>query len=207
MRYLALTTATALIALAPLAQAQSEDAQADTGNAVADDTSGGIPSVLLVTVGNSEITGEDVQAVIDGLPERLRSQPQDMLVPMALDSLILRELVLQKARTTDLADDPEVKSLVAEKSEMAEEDAMLQVYLQRELDTRASDEKVREMYDALQENSDTELPPFEDVRLQIAQQLRQQALQGIKSDLQDEIEIVFYGPDGKPMEARADVEQ
>ncbi|WP_143042311.1 hypothetical protein [Citreimonas salinaria] len=87
------------------------------------------------------------------------------------------------------------------------EDEGPQVYLVRELENRVTDEAVQQTYDQIDqiaEQTEEELPPLEDVRLQIVQQLQQQAVQGHQQDLASDVEIVFYGPDGEPVEASAD---
>jgi len=42
------------------------------------------------------------------------------------------------------------------------------------------------------------------VRAQIEQQLCQEAFVGLEEDLRSDVEIVYYGPDGKPQAARSD---
>lgn len=162
---------------------------------------------LIATVGEERITGADVVATIDALPPQLRQQPPALLIPMAVDSLVTRELILGEARAQNLGEDPEVRSLADASAEIAEEDAMVQVYLQRELASRVTDEAVQGAYDALAQSvqaqgAQGQLPPLEQVRPQIERQLQQQALQGLRSELQGDVAVVFYGPDGQPMQAQ-----
>ena len=72
----------------------------------------GQANALVATVGGAEIRGSDVLTVIGMLPPQLQSQSPDMLVPIALEQLIMRELILEQARRQNLAEDPEVVSLV-----------------------------------------------------------------------------------------------
>jgi hypothetical protein len=190
-------------------QAQSAQAeQAEAGQAQSAPSQGGGgqqpgmgAETLIATVGGADITGADVIAVIDTLPPQLRQQPPQLLVPMAVDSLVLRELILQEARARNLGEDAEVRALVDAAGRAAEEDAMVQVYLQRELESRVTDEAVQQTYESLTQSVEGEAPALDQVRPQIEQRLGQQALQSLRTELEGDVEVVFYGPDGQPMEA------
>ena len=121
-----------------------------------------------------------------------------MLVPMALQQLILRELILAEARAQNLAEDPDVVALVEGSMQAAEEDAMVKIWLDRELADVVSDETVRQVYEQAQGQQD--LPPLEEARPQIEQMLVQQAMQEIQTRLRQGAEIVLYDPTGRPME-------
>lgn len=213
---------TALLALptAPVALAQSHEAQsgdtaqqprqkpdatkeqqAQTGQQQSPDGSGPQPDVLVATVGDEEIRSSEVMTVIGMLPEPLRAQQPDMLVPIALDQLILRELILQKAHSENLGEDPEVKQLVENQTATAEDDAIVQVWLQRELGERVTDQQVQQTYDRIASEAEEggDVPPLESVRPQIEQQLRQQALGEIRASLNEDAKITFYGPEGEPI--------
>lgn len=185
-------TAIALAAVLAAPGLSAQEAQQDQGSMIEE-----VP--LVATVGETEITGADVAAVIDTLPPQLRQQPPQLLLPMAVDSLVLRELVVQDARAQGLAEDPDVQELVAGATEGAEDDALLQVYLSREIDERVTDEAVQGVYDDLTQNAEGEVPPLEQVRPQIEQRLGQDALAELRAELGSDVEIVFYGPDGQPM--------
>ena len=191
-------TRTAAIALAAILAApglvaqEAQETQEGEGSIPAE-----VP--LVATVGEVEITGTDVAEVIDTLPPQLRQQP---LIPMAVDSLVLRELVVQDARAQGLAEDPEVQKLVEGAAGDVEDDALVQVYLSREIEERVTNEAVQGVYDDLAQGAEGELPPLEQVRPQIEQRLGQQALAELRDELGAEVEVVFYGPDGEPMDAR-----
>lgn len=194
----------AALATTPLAAQES----GSSGSGESQTQSGAVqlinPDQLVAPVGETEIIGADVSEFIDSLPPRMRQQPPQMLISMAVQKMVLRELLLQEADTQNLGEDPEVQSIVEQAGDVAREDAMVQVYLMRELETRVTDEAVQQTYDQIAEQTEEELPPLEDVRLQIEQQLQQQAVQGVQQDLAGDVEIVFYGPDGEPMEAGTD---
>ncbi|SFP24934.1 hypothetical protein [Tranquillimonas alkanivorans] len=156
---------------------------------------------LVATVGDAEIMTSDVRAAIGALPAQMRSQPPEMLVPFAIEQLVLRELIYQAAQAENLGEDPEVVALVEEAGQAAEQDAMVQVWLQRELDAAVTDETVQQTYDQLQTGSDAELPPLEELRPQIEQQLRRQTVEDLRTGLQDDVRVMFYGPDGQPLAA------
>ena len=153
----------------------------------------------MATVGGAEIRGSDVLTVIGMLPPQLQSQSPDMLVPIALEQLIMRELSLEKARSQNLAEDPEVVSLVTGSTQAAEKDAMVQVWLDRELAKTVTDEAIQKSYDEAQQGQ-KDFPPLEAVRPQIEQHLRRQALEELRTQLREGADIVLYDPTGKPVE-------
>lgn len=179
-------------------QAQPSEQAQDGGPAGQQATQ---PDVLVATVGGEEILSSEVMTVLGMLPEPLRAQQPDMLVPIALDQLILRELILQEAQAQNLGEDPEVQQLVEDEAVIAQEDAMVQVWLQRELGERVTDEQIQQTYDRIAAGAaeGAEVPPLEQVRPQIEQQLRQQALGEIRASLHEDAEITFYGPEGEPI--------
>ena len=159
----------------------------------------GQANALVATVGGAEIRGSDVLTVIGMLPPQLQSQSPDMLVPIALEQLIMRELSLEKARSQNLAEDPEVVSLVTGSTQAAEKDAMVQVWLDRELAKTVTDEAIQKSYDEAQQGQ-KDFPPLEAVRPQIEQHLRRQALEELRTQLREGADIVLYDPTGKPVE-------
>lgn len=182
------------------AQQQAEAGQQQSQQQ-AEAEGGSQPDVLVATVGDEEIRSSEVMTVIGMLPEPLRAQQPDMLIPIALDQLILRELILEKARSENLGDDPEVQQLAADEAATAQDDAMVQVWLQREMDQRVTDQQVQQTYDRIASGAEegADVPPLETVRPQIEQQLRQQALGEIRASLHEDAQITFYGPEGEPI--------
>lgn len=167
-------------------QAQTQDGQAQ-------------PDALIVTVGDARIMTSDVMEAIQALPPQLRNRPPQMLVPSAVDQLVLRELILRQAMAENLAEDPEVVALVEQAGQSAQQEAMVQVWFQRALQEAVTDQAVQQLYGQLQQNAETELPPLEDLRPQIEQQLQRQAVEDIRTGLEDDVRVVFYGPDGQPL--------
>jgi hypothetical protein len=212
LRMLSGATAVALVALPPLGfaqdaetlegsdqatqQAEPQANQSEAAGQPTDDT-------LVATVGDAEIRGSDIRTVIGLLPEPVRAQQPEMLVPIALDQLVLRELILQKAESENLAEDTEVQALVESSAKTAREDAMVQVWLAGELDDAVTDEAVQRIYDELSASSAEALPSVDQVRPQIEQHLRQQAMMDIRAQLQQGADVVFYDPAGQPIEEPA----
>lgn len=157
--------------------------------------------LLIATVGDAEIRRSDVIDAIGQLPPQLQQQAPEMLIPLAIDQLVTRELILQEARNTDLAQDPEVLALAPDNAtETARENALVQVWLDRELKERVTDDKVQAAYDAIKAQFGAQAPELDQLRPQIEGQLRQQAFAEISGDLQTDAEITVYGPDGQPVE-------
>ncbi|MDX5414209.1 MAG: SurA N-terminal domain-containing protein [Rhodobacterales bacterium] len=176
----------------------AQEGSGQTGAEQAGDTQG--QDSVLATVGDAEIRGSDVMMVIEKLPPQLQSQPTQMLVPMALEQLIFRELVLEQARSQQLADDPEVVALVEQSAPGLEEDAMVQVWIDRELGNAITDEAVQDVYDQAKAQGQQNLPSLEQARPQIEQFLQQQAIRDIQTQLMQGADVVFYDASGQPME-------
>jgi predicted lipoprotein with Yx(FWY)xxD motif len=144
---------------------------------------------------------------IGALPPQLSSQPPEMVMSMALQQLVLREAIVQEARSQGLAEDPEVQSLVEGATQSAEEDALVQVWLQREISGRVTPEAVEAAYAGLQAASGEEpVPPLDEIRAQIEQSLAQQAVSDLRGALLSNTQVTVYGPDGQPVEQQSDAD-
>lgn len=184
--------------------AQSQNAESTGTDQATTDSSNGDQSgedILIVTVGDKDILSSDVSAAISLLPPQFRQQPREMLIPMAINQLIARELILRAAMAENLDKDPEVVALVGDAQQANEQDAMIQVWLRRELDERVTDKEIQAEYDEVKASTEQEIPPLEAVRAQIEQQLRQQAFSGLQENLREDVMITYYGPDGTPTTA------
>ncbi|MFN7024484.1 MAG: hypothetical protein ACK4QP_08160 [Pseudorhizobium sp.] len=183
------------------AQQSSPQTATGSGSTAGTGTSTGQQDSVVAKVGEKEIRGSDVLTVIGMLPPQLQSQPPQMLVPLALEQLILRELILEQARE-DLAEDPEVVALVKESTQTATDDAIVQIWLDREMANVATDEAVQQVYDQAK-SQQQDLPALLVVRPQIEQRLRQQAMQAIQTRLREGADIVLYDPAGNPVEQKS----
>lgn len=197
-------------------QTQQQNSQSQTAtqqqSSQASDSSGQAAGTqqqdaVMATVGDAEILGSDVMTVIGTLPPQLQSQPPQMLVPIALQQLILRELILEEARSQNLADDPEVVALVEGSVQAAEEDAMVQIWLNRQMANAVTDEAVQQAYEGAQAQGQQDLPELSVVRPQIEQHLRGQAMQNLQAQLQEGADIVLYDAMGQPIEQQSGQDQ
>ena len=156
---------------------------------------------LIATVGEGEIRRSDVMQAITGLPPRAQQTPPQMLFPAVLDQLITRELMAQEARAQNLQDDPEVKELAQPQSDAAVEQAMIEVWIGRELANRITDEQVQAAVGTLKsQNPDLEETPG--LTQQVKQALQVQAIADISDELRQGAEVTFYGPGGEPVDAQ-----
>ena len=152
---------------------------------------GGADTVV-VTVGDAEISGSDVMRAIGMLPATIRQQPAELLLPIALQQLVLRELILDRARTENVAADPNFTAMAEKASAEATEDATVQFWLQRELADAVTDEAVNSAYERLTSYAQGQVPTLDAVRPQIEQELRRLAMDRVRRDLQAQgPEIVF----------------
>lgn len=157
--------------------------------------------LVVARVGSVDIRTTDVLAHVEMLPERVRAQPPELLMPLAVEQLVLRQLILQQATTQEFATDSEVQVLAEEAAQAARENVLVQFWLQRELENRVTQEEVQSAYESLQATSETELPPLDRVREQLEQSLRQQEIETLTQELLDSDLVVYYGPDGEPVES------
>jgi hypothetical protein len=180
-------------------EAQTGGQTQQGGQTMAGQGQGQGQDVVVARVGEREIRRSDIMAVIGMLPPQLQQQPPEMLIPIALDQLVMRELILDKAQEAGLENDPAVTSLAADASERAKEDAMVQVWLDQELATAVTDEKVQETYDTVKQQMGDQAPAIDELRPQIEQELRQRAFVDLSKELQTDADVTLYGPDGQPI--------
>lgn len=183
----------------------SEPAQqaGDTGQTEGGQTQGEAeaPDVLIATINDAEIRNSDLMRAIGALPPQLSAQPPEIVAATALEQLFLREAIVQEARAQGLAEDPEVLALVQSATQAAEEDALVQVWLQRELATRVTPEAVDAAYAGIQAVAGEQpVPPLDQIRPQIRQNLAQQAILAIEAALLTDADVVLFAPDGQPLD-------
>ncbi len=98
---------------------------------------------VVARVNGEEIRNSDVMAMARGLPPQYQSQLMQ-LYPMLVQRLIDFKLPGAAGRAAGLASDDEVKARVAR----AEEQAIREVYLEREVEARVTDARVQDAYKA-----------------------------------------------------------
>lgn len=154
---------------------------------------------LVATVGEEEIRQSDVLAAIEGLPAGVQQTPPQMLLPAVVDQLIMRRLIVDEARAAGLESDSEVQELVEADGESAMEQALVEVWLQRELDERVTDADVDKAVDELKATN-PDMGDAPTVVPQVRQALQVQAMTDIGDELRQDAEITFFGPDGQPVD-------
>ena len=183
---------------------QAEGSASGTAGTAQDGTMAGEEGdVVVARVGDADIMRSDVMSVIGTLPPNMQEQPAETLIPLAVEQLVLRELILQQAREAELENDPDVDALLAgtpDAPEEARENAMVQVWLDRELEGAVTDQAVEDTYGQVQSQLGDQAPPLEEIRPQIEQEVRRQAFLGISDELQSGAEVTLFGPDGEPIE-------
>jgi len=98
---------------------------------------------LLARVNGKEIRWTDIERSAQGLPEDVRSQ-LEAIFPALLQRLIDVELLVWAAREDGLAEDPEVRRLVAEYEDRVLSDTLIR----RQAADRVTEDMVRARYDA-----------------------------------------------------------
>jgi peptidyl-prolyl cis-trans isomerase C len=99
---------------------------------------------VVATVDGQDIHLSDVQSAMQDLPDQLRGMPPQMLYPMLLDRLIDSRALADEARKQGLADTPEVKRQV----ERAEDQALQNALLQRDIGPTITEAAIRARYEA-----------------------------------------------------------
>jgi peptidyl-prolyl cis-trans isomerase C len=112
------------------------------------------PNQVVARINGVDITRQQVIDSATDLPDQLRAQI-DQIFPQLLQRYIGLQLLADKGRADNLAEDPEVKKLVVD----AENQAIRQVYVTRYLEQQVTDQAIQARYDKnLKDN-----PPPEEV--------------------------------------------
>ncbi len=103
---------------------------------------------VIARVNGDAVYETDLIAFIQRLPPQLQAQVQ-LLMPQILDQLVNNKLTSQAGRAAGLTEDAEVKAQLAKIEDLI----VGQIYLQRAIDDRVTDEKIEGAYqDFLKEN-------------------------------------------------------
>lgn len=104
---------------------------------------------VIAVVNGEEIRRSDVQDFVSNLPQQFAQAPVEQIYPMVIDQIINGTLVFQKAEKAKLSDDPEVAKRLTD----AKKQIMRSVYIERQLEKRVTDTKMREEYTSLQKET------------------------------------------------------
>lgn len=127
-------------AQAPAAQ-QTAESEADAEQAPQIEIKPGNPVVAVVN--GEDILRADVVNYIQTLPFQARQLPIDQLFPIAQNQLINERIALAKSKQARLDNDPTVRERLAE----AKVEIVATVFMQKEVESRLSEENLREVYD------------------------------------------------------------
>jgi peptidyl-prolyl cis-trans isomerase C len=97
---------------------------------------------VVARVEGVEIRLNEVQDEVRRLPDELRGMPPGMLLPLLLDQMITQKAIVAAARTAGLDREPEVQARIRR----AEEEALQQALLTREIAPQLTEEALRARY-------------------------------------------------------------
>lgn len=103
---------------------------------------------VVAKIGEQEITRLDVFNFIQTLPPETRQVPTEQLFPAALEQVINDRVISSKTEGANLDNDPEVKRQVAE----LKKNIVRNVYVQKQIDARLTDERIDEAYEQYKAN-------------------------------------------------------
>lgn len=97
---------------------------------------------VAAVVNGKTILGSDVKAMFDGLPEKYREYPLEMLYKQLLQQLIDQKLVVDAARKEGLLNDPEIQRRIA----FVTESTIQEIYTERLIKDKIDDRALRAAY-------------------------------------------------------------
>jgi peptidyl-prolyl cis-trans isomerase C len=98
---------------------------------------------VVAKVDDQPITRVDVFRYIQSMPQNVQQLPPAAIYPMALEQVIDTRLIQNKAEAANLEEDQEVKTQM----NLAHQQILRAVYIQREVDKRISDSDMKAKYD------------------------------------------------------------
>lgn len=98
---------------------------------------------VVATVDGKGITRVDVYRYIKSMPQNLQQLPAQTIYPLALEQTINTRIVQNKAESAALNDDPEVQTQI----EMAKQQIVRNIYLQRAVADKVSEGDIKKAYD------------------------------------------------------------
>jgi len=119
-------------------QEQSGENQPGTFNGV--EVEPGNP--VVATVDGRDITRVDVYRYIQAMPANVQQLPASQVYPLALQQVINTRLIQNMAEDADLENDPEVQQQL----DMAQQQIIRNVYIQRKVDEKITDDKLQKEY-------------------------------------------------------------
>lgn len=97
---------------------------------------------VVARVDGTPILLSEVEEAARGLPEQFRAMPPMMLFPLLIDQMISQRVLADAARKANMQNSPEVRARVRQ----AEEEALQQAFLAREIGPLMTEEALRARY-------------------------------------------------------------
>lgn len=98
---------------------------------------------VVAKVDGNDITRVDVFRFIKMMPANIQQMPPQAVYPMAVEQVINTRLVQNKAEAANMENDPEVQ----EQMNMARQQIIRSIYVQREIDKQISDSDLKKKYE------------------------------------------------------------
>lgn len=98
---------------------------------------------VVARVDGTPIHLSELEEAVRGLPEQFRAMPPQVLYPVMLDQLITQRVLVNAARKLNLQDTPEVRARIRR----AEEEALQQALLAREIGPLLTEQALRARYE------------------------------------------------------------
>ncbi|MCB1531452.1 MAG: peptidylprolyl isomerase [Alphaproteobacteria bacterium] len=128
--------------------AQATAAQPASGNETAEGEVIQPGNPVVAKVGTQDVTRLDVFNFIQTLPPQTRQLPIGELFPVALEQVINAQVIRQNTNGANLDSDPLVKERVA----AAKDTIVRDVFVQRQVEKRITDERLKKAYDQYVQN-------------------------------------------------------
>ncbi len=100
---------------------------------------------VVARVNGEEVRQSDILSMLQQLPEEVRNMPQGQLFKLLLERAVDRILVIDAARKSGLAEDPQIRARV----KAAEDDVLWAVFLERQVQDGLTEKRVRKAYDRI----------------------------------------------------------
>lgn len=103
---------------------------------------------VVAKLGKDEVKRLEVFNFIQTLPDQTRQLPVEQLFPIALEQVINAKLISEKTQNVKLDKDPEVQKQL----DIAKSNIVRNVYMQRQVEEKLTEERVRKAYEEYEAN-------------------------------------------------------
>ncbi len=103
---------------------------------------------VVAKVDGQDITRLDVFSFIQTLPPNTRQMPVEQLFPLAVDQVVNAQIINEKVKGVNLDSDPLVKEQLA----AAKANIVRNVFMQKEVEKKVTDERLQQVYETYKDN-------------------------------------------------------